>query len=575
MFLKKCGFILFHCCWFIGCSLQREKRASSPAEVKQIQEQNLTRIIKANQTTVFGRDHSFSAITSYQDFREQVPCSSYDDYQQYLTAVMQGKPGVLCQEEILFLQPSSGSTAASKLIPFTRSLAGEYSRGIRSWLFHFFKQFGRVWPGRAYWSISPAAMGHPCKETASKIPVSFADDSLYFAPWEQLIVSRILAVPPHVSRIRDIESFKYVTLLFLLGCEDLRLVSIWNPMFFMVLLNSLPAMLPELLTDLTAGTLSRTQGMDQELQTALIRKLSPNPRRAAAIETIFQDEQAKGSADRAAGYQKIWPQLRVISCWADAFAASSANRLASLFPGVVIQGKGLLATEGFITYPAEHSDCCRLAIGCHFYEFIALDNRPEQTILRAHELMVDQEYEVMLTTSGGLYRYNLQDIVRVVRMDNGVPCLRFMGKNDLVSDMFGEKIHSCHVAAVLDRVAGKAGCEPQLAFLAPEKQQSGHGYTLFISDLPPDCAVDALCDLLDRLLADNYHYAYCRQLGQLQKADVFPIQLDDPLSLYLNVHLAAGKNMGDIKPLVLEKDWQWRQLFSQTANSRGDQHGAS
>jgi len=566
---------LLHSCWFIGCWLQREKRPSSPDQVRQIQKQILARIIKANQTTVFGREHNFAAISSYQDFTEQVPCSTYDDYQQYLAAVMQGEQGVLCQEEILFLQPSSGSTAASKLLPFTRSLAKEYSRGIRSWLFYFFKQYGRVWPGRAYWSISPAAMGHPCKEVASRVPVAFADDSLYFSLWEQLIVSRIMAVPPLVSRIRDIESFKYVTLLFLLGCENLRLISIWNPMFFMVLLNSLPAMLPELLADLAAGTLSRTQGIDQELQASLIRKLSPAPRRAAAIEKIFQEEQEENPTDRAKKYQKIWPKLRVISCWADGFAVSSADRLAALFPGALVQAKGLLATEGFVSYPAGYDDCCRLAVSCHFYEFIGRDDSLPPTILRAHELAVDHEYEVMLTTSGGLYRYNLQDIVRVIRIDNGVPCFRFMGKNDLISDLFGEKLHSCHVAAVIERVTREAGCRPQLAFLAPEKRQSGHGYTLFISDLPADCAVNVLRDLLDKQLAENFHYAYCRKLGQLQPAAVFPIQVEDPLTLYLNTHLAEGKIMGDIKPPVLEKDRQWRQLFSLTATSIGNGHAAS
>jgi hypothetical protein len=576
MVLEKWSLLLLHLCWFGGCRLQREKSVSSPAEVEELQEEILARIIRANRKTVFGRNHNFSAITGYRDFQEQVPCSIYDDYQEYLTAVLQGEQGILCQEEILFLQPSSGSSAASKLIPFTRSLSAEYARGIRSWLFYFFKQFGRGWPGRAYWSISPPAMEHPCKEIESKIPVCFADDAVYFACWEQFIVSRIMAVPPLVSRIRDIESFKYVTLLFLLGCENLRLISIWNPMFFMVLLNSLRAMLPELLADLKTGTLGRSQGIDPELQTALIRRLSPKPSRAAEIEKIFQQQQDRKPEEIKKIYQRIWPQLRVISCWADGFAASPALQLAALFPEVVLQAKGLLATEGLITYPVGQDNCARLAVGCHFYEFIALDNdTAPQSVFRAHELTVGREYEVMLTTSGGLYRYNLQDIVRVIRMDNGVPCLRFMGKNDLVSDLFGEKLHSCHVATVVARLIEEIACQPQLVFLAPEKRKTGYGYTLFVSDLAEDYAVDRLRDLLDDKLSENYHYAYCRQLGQLQKAAVFPISAADPLTVYLEKHLTAGKVMGGIKPLVLEKDRGWRQVFGQAEKNNGDGYGAS
>ena len=48
---------------------------------------------------------------------------------------------------------------------------------------------------------------------------------------------------------------------------------------------------------------------------------------------------------------------------------------------------------------------------------------------------------MILTTSGGLYRYRLKDIVRVTGFAGSVPLIKFMGKQDKVSDLFGEKLN--------------------------------------------------------------------------------------------------------------------------------------
>jgi hypothetical protein len=106
-------------------------------------------------------------------------------------------------------------------------------------------------------------------------------------------------------------------------------------------------------------------------------------------------------------YQSIWPRLRLISCWADAHAALHAESLRQFLPRVPIQPKGLIATEAFVTLPfaGRHP----LAVLSHFFEFV--DHRGDA--LLAHELKTGAEYRVVVTTGGGLYRYCMQDRVRV------------------------------------------------------------------------------------------------------------------------------------------------------------------
>jgi hypothetical protein len=113
----------------------------------------------------------------------------------------------------LLLEPTGGSTLATKLIPYTTSLKDEFGRGIVAWVWDLFSHVPRLMLGSAYWSITPVA--HREERTPSAIPVGFEEDSQYLGGLGALL-SRVMAVPPEVRQIDDIESFRYVTLLFLL-----------------------------------------------------------------------------------------------------------------------------------------------------------------------------------------------------------------------------------------------------------------------------------------------------------------------------------------------------------------------
>ena len=54
------------------------------------------------------------------------------------------------------LVPTSGSTAAAKLVPFTADLRGEFTTAIDAWLVDLFMARPALMGGPAYWSISPA-----------------------------------------------------------------------------------------------------------------------------------------------------------------------------------------------------------------------------------------------------------------------------------------------------------------------------------------------------------------------------------------------------------------------------------
>jgi hypothetical protein len=225
--------------------------------------------------------------------------------------------------------------------------------------------------------------------------------------------------------------------------------------------------------------------------------------------------------------KELFPDLEVISCWADGNSAPHTIKLQKEFRDVYIQPKGLLATEGIMTIPLEGVG--KSLTNSHFFEFI--DNNGDVRL--KHQLDPGEEYEIILTTSGGLYRYNIGDIVRYC----GNMCFDFVGKSGNISDYFGEKLNEAHVRKV---IAGEG-----FRFLVPD----GDKYILY-----SETEVDA--EVIDKGLSENFHYDYCRKLGQLQKVQVVTVQNGD--QQYLANCLGFGLRLGDIKPAYLSNRQGWR-----------------
>jgi hypothetical protein len=238
---------------------------------------------------------------------------------------------------------------------------------------------------------------------------------------------------------------------------------------------------------------------------------------------------------------EAWPKLRIISAWADAWAEKDAAIIRLLFPQAILQPKGLLATEGVITIPWGTGEGAVPALNSHFLEFLGDDVR----IHLIHELKMGFTYEVILSTSAGLWRYRLGDAVRVVGWEGPTPRLIFVGRADGVCDLRGEKLHPIFVMAALSPFGDG------FAMLAPISTLDG--YALFTEVL-----VDA--SLLDKALCANPHYAHCRRMGQLSQVRVFRIEGDAP-DAYLRRCINLGQRVSTVKPTSLQRTPGWENWF--------------
>ncbi|HEX6739889.1 MAG TPA: GH3 auxin-responsive promoter family protein, partial [Vicinamibacteria bacterium] len=342
-------------------------------------------------------------------------------------------------------------------------------------------------------------------------------------------------------------------------------ISVWNPTFLTLLVARLPDWWPRLAGDIARGTLSPPAPLAPELRVQLAASLRPDPRRAAEVRA------ACGAGDGpAAVHARLWPRLRLVSCWADAHAALHAPELARLFPQARLQGKGLIATEAFVSLPLTGRPGAALALRSHFFEFLPAGDgagaeSPGERPLLAQQLEAGGRYAVVVTTGGGLYRYRLHDLVEVAGRLGACPLLRFVGREAAVSDRFGEKVHEGHVRRALDALLPRHAIRPAFAMVACEEEAGRHAYTLFVEAREAgDAALLALGADLEAALAENYHYRYCRDLGQLDALRVFRIASDDrggALETYLAVCRGHGQRAGDVKPVALHRLGGWSRAF--------------
>jgi len=483
------------------------------------QKKYLFSLLEKNAETIFGEKHNFNKIKSIEDYQKYVPLSSYEDYKKYIDLISKGNKNVLTADDVFLFEPSSGSTSARKLIPYNRELKKEFQRVVSVWMASLFKEYPKIKNGKAYWAISPAFQKN---EFYGIIPVGFDNDTEYLG-FAAKILSKIITIQPDIDDCKNYDEFKTKTLVTLLAARDLSLISVWSPTFLILLLDYY------------------LNNREQVLSLML-----KNDKFAMRANLIKKYKNKKNV------FEKIWPDLALISCWKDGASKLYAEKLKKYFPNTPIQGKGLLATECFVTSPFEADNTPVLAVNSHFFEFM----NEKGECLTTYQVEKGMYYSVVVTTGGGLYRYKLEDRILVTGFINKTPTLRFIGKMNNISDQFGEKLNETHIAKIVKSVLPTE--KYNFCMLAPDNDDRQYGYTLYVEN--KDNLSEGLAENFERGLRENPQYKYCIELGQLRPVKIFRI-MRNGYNTYKMRLSELGIKYGDIKMSYLNNLDGWSDHF--------------
>ena len=215
-----------------------------------------------------------------------------------------------------------------------------------------------------------------------------------------------------------------------------------------------------------------------------------------------------------------------------------------------------------MSFPLHNHEGSALAICSHFLEFLPVDSAGSSDPARpqlAHQLEKGQRYVVVLTTGGGLYRYQLHDLIEVVGHTNQCPLIRFLGRQNYVCDWFGEKLDEAYVSEVLRKVFDAHRLSPVFAMLACDADDPAPGYVLYVDSASSDDLLHRVATNVESRLRENFHYNYARQLRQLAPLRVF--RAENAAESFLRAKNQRGQRSGSIKLCALDAGTGWSHVF--------------
>ena len=445
-------------------------------------------------SSTYGQAHEMREVS---DFRSHLPLTDYQVLEPWILRA-RTEHRALTPSRIRFFEKTSGSSGKSKEIPYTGALLASFQRMFLLWVRDLTRAIPSLGSGKLYFLVSPRIGGESDDETTG-----LKTDADYLGGMLKRLLAPFVLDISHAARFKTAEEFRDAVALGWLECEELESLSLWNPSFLTAQLEWIETrreiLIPRLRIPLASG-------------------------RLAALR-----------ANRIA-WQDVFPRLKLISCWTDAQAKPTAQEIARALPHVLLQGKGLLATEAPITLPL-HGVKGRVPLLAEVYlEFIDEQGR----VLELHDLKMDQTYELVLSQRGGLYRYRIGDRIRVVGRYHNTPTFEFVGRGQQVSDLVGEKLHSDWVETCLNEVLGRAS---GVRCTLPARDPRDH-YICLVSELPQG-DITNLAEQLDEALCRAHHYGLARKLGQLDGVRI--VHHPRAEQLLQGLFLRAGLRLGDIK----------------------------
>lgn len=458
------------------------------ASADQVQRELLLTRIARHAESQFGRDHHFHEIRTPADFRRRVPIRGYEGHEPYIERVRNGDLGALFGSgtEVLMFALTSGTTNRPKTIPVTRESLEHYREGWTIWgVLAFDRHFDRL--RRGLEPILQLASDWRESETPSGVPCGAITGLT--AHMQNPLVRLTYCMPAVGSRIKDIEAKYYVALRHSVH-RPLGATIAANPSTLLAIARLGDREKATLIRDYADGTIDAKWELPPKIRSALPRRT-----RWKRKATVRRLEEIVNRTGRLLP-KDYWPGLKFMANWTGGTMGSYLRGYPEIFGERPIRDVGLIASEGRMTIPIEDGTPAGiLDVRHHYFEFIPEDQveRESPDTVEAAELVEGRNYFILLTTAGGLYRYQIHDLVRCVGFHGRAPMIEFLNKGAHFSSMAGEKLSEFQVVAAVNEAQRSLGVRLSSYLLLPTWGEPP-GYNLLVE------VADIAGEALDRRL---------------------------------------------------------------------------
>ncbi len=504
--------------------------------------------------TVFGREHGFADIQTYEDFVQAIPVRDYEGHRPYVDRHANGEEGVLFPGKPLMFNRSSGTTAEPKLIPVSHhALERTIKDRGKLWLYGLLRNFPGIYAGKDLTMVSPAVEGH----TPDGTPYGSLSGLVFrnIPGFMKLVHS----VPEDVILVKHYPSKLYTLLRFALG-SDVSSIFTGNPATVVNLAEKADEWKERLIKDIRDGTLDAELDLDPAIRAQCEALLLPDPQRAAELER----HAATHGELRPVDY---WPRLKLIHCWKNGNCRLVLPQLEAWFgTEIPVLDFGYVASEITATdIILPHNDGSVLQVCNAFYEFTreAEGDAKDRRFLQVHELEAGGRYFIYVTTFSGLYRYDMNDVVEVLEHFNQTPVLRFLYKGKGITSMQGEKLSEAQLIEAMRRATQATGVEHGFFVGRPDPKASRYDLYVELVDVVDPAERRRFGQAVDEALTEvNVEYESKRGSDRLAPLRVVPL-VPRAFDRYRELRLAEGALAGQLKWLHLSNTEATRRRMEQ------------
>ncbi|MBL7692220.1 MAG: GH3 auxin-responsive promoter family protein [Flavipsychrobacter sp.] len=430
---------------YIVHSRVRKGMATAVADQQAI----LQYLLKSGSRTVFGKEHNFQQLKTYEDFRNAVPIRDYEAFIPWIERIKKGEPNVLWKGRPIYFAKTSGTTSGVKYIPISKESIPNHIAGARDALLCYMAESGNT---------------------------AFADGKMIF-----------LSGSPELERVG--------------GIPTGRLSGIVNHFIPRYLRGN---QLPSYETNCIEDWETKLEKIVQETMNENMTLISGIPPwMQMYFDWLIQRNEGKKIKD-------IFPKLQVIVHGGVNFEPYRA-RLTDSLGGQVDMIETFPASEGFFAFQ-DRIGGEGLLLNTNagiFYEFIpaAEIHNENPTRLSLADVKAGENYALIVSTNAGLWGYNIGDTVRFISTDPYR--LVVTGRVKHFISAFGEHVIGEEVEYAIMNAAREHDVQVTEFTIAPRIQVSGelpyHEWFVEFGTMPTD--MDAFATTVNNhLRAKNIYY---------------------------------------------------------------------
>ena len=512
----------------------------------------LKKILRSNAKTEFGRLHGFAEIKNIEEYRKKVPISAYEDYAPFIERTKNGEKNILTSSKILGYSRTSGSSGVPKYIPATSASIKAYvkytwTRALALAVKDLNSRGEKYKPGRGVF-LSPATneklpSGLPCSNIAEIGAMRYG----FLYPF-------ILTIP--TGNLFDVHDGDYIYNIYRFALADADATFIFS-VFFSINVSQLAYLRSHwevIVDDIEKGVISESIDINPQLRKILEKRISPMPERAAYLRKQFE----QGFDETL--LKRLWPNLTMISSIGNASFKPAADYVRKVAGDVRFDFSIYGASEGLVAacYELENTNMQLLTDSC-FYEFIPAGEENGE-VLTLDKLEAGKQYEILITTQAGLYRYHLKDVIEVKGFRNKMPLISFVYRKGQYFNIAGEKFSEEDARTSIEMFNKAHGISVDNWLFYQDDSVVPSRYALVVesdAQIDWDACIDELEDIMGKC---NKRYPSQREKAFISRM-VIRKQQPGTHEAWAQQCIALGASAAQIKPVHFIDNDRKREFF--------------